>query len=288
MAEKFILRVNSHSLTQFQECRMKFAFNNLMQIRSTEEKHVFLRGKEIGRILNLLHYRIRKYNPQTIEERHKVLAPVVNPIHLMRRFGKNFSYDETNIFIRAIGKYLKSYNWDDWRPIGIETGFSKVIHEDDENLFIYEGRPDMIVLQTKENLLTIGDNKTQSQKYHIYPHNNQVYGYLWGIGARYFFYNYLHLIKDPEVRREAFTFNDGQIEAWKTDTIKWMFKMKEAIQEDDFPLCRYSCQDKYGLCEYVKICEFPKPEMKQWIIRSEFKKVPRHESWTWEGYQESK
>lgn len=211
-----------------------------------------------------------------MELKKKVFRPTLP--YTLDRFLKHFDVDNSKKYSNAILKYVQTYDLLQMKVVAVEAGFSKIIHEDDENLFIYEGRPD-IVIMNGENEIVVGDNKTQAYQYDIYPFNNQAIGYLWGTGAKTFFYNYLTLSSEPEVRRDIFPFSNDQIESWKEETIRWFFRAKSSIQNKEFPMSRFGCTDKYGKCDFYRLCEYTNYNMKNWIMRSEFKKKPKHKSW---------
>lgn len=273
---KFVLTLSPSSLTNYQKCPTAYAFSKLMQIEPRIRKESFKRGTELGKILNVIHWLIRRYRPSTIDElRKKVYRKVLPFIH--DRFLKTFSFQDTKQLTAALIVYLDSYDFLKFRPMAIEAGFSKIIHEDNENIFILEGRLDLVTTQNSEIL--VGDTKTQAYKYDIYEFNNQVFAYLWALGANKFFYNYITLTLKPEVRREVMYFSNEQIEAWRIETVKWYKRVKESLQTKEFPQSRNSCTDKFGLCEFARICEFPNDNMKQWIIKSEFKQRKQYKAW---------
>jgi hypothetical protein len=79
------------------------------------------------------------------------------------------------------------------KPLGAEVGFSKVIYEDNDVCFIYEGRIDYIGRNDPAGVLSWVDYKTQSKDYVLYENPNQFIGYSWVLGTNLGFVQYYGL-----------------------------------------------------------------------------------------------
>ena len=149
-------------------------------------------------------------------------------------------------------------------------------YEDDENLFVWEGRPDLVALLDAG--LIVCDHKTQGQTKSIYQFNNQSRGYCWAVDTTKFAYNYIVFTKYPSFRREVHLFSQAQLEDWKSTTIEWFFRIKAAKLAGKF-LQSWNCSTIYGPCEFHRICEQPKSEIKAFTIKSQFKPCQVYRSW---------
>lgn len=259
---KYCLLSNSHALSNFQECEMQYLLRDVALLAKDEEvKKHFRRGLSIGKILEMYYYRKLKgrsthvffNNLNVIFDRFMAALPD-DPDHARRMYG-------------AIIDYLNHYRREEIEVLGVEKAFSKVIYEDDENYFVYEGRPDLIAKWNGKTV--IWDHKTQKSKSYLYPYNNQAMGYCWGLDALQFGYNFIVLTKETQFRREITTYSESQIEQWKQDTIKWFFKIKQAKTSQEYARS-WQCQGKYGTCDFTPICEAPTDESKLWIVKSQF------------------
>jgi hypothetical protein len=167
--------------------------------------------------------------------------------------------------------------------IACEQGFSSLLYEDGNRRYILEGMIDLISRERFTGL-TITDHKTQSRYYDKYEVNHQAMNYLSFTGANYFRYNYIGL-QDNEgpntFRRDIYKPRPGMIEQWRRDVLRTFHEMYSFIQDtrhstlhiidlpngreeagfeitnETFPRRRASCDTKFGVCQFHKICEEP-------------------------------
>ena len=275
---KFTLALNSHALSHFQECEAKFLYNDIIGLEPISRSKAMERGTEVAKWLQLYYYAKIRARRQKCESK-KFEAALLNPFLWPARFDRrlNFSREDAYGLYSALMAYRSNYT-SDWEPIAVEKGFSKILYEDDENLFVYEGRPDLIA-KTRQGELVIVDHKTQGQTYSLYPFNNQAIGYIWAFEANQFVYNYINFkTKIPTFRREPFTFTDEQINVWKANTLKWFWRVKSAMGRVEY-LPSLHCEGKYSTCQFVRICEQPRQEIQAWIAQSQFRKRGVYRSW---------
>lgn len=272
--EKFTLILNSHSLTAFQECETRYMYSALIGIEGLVQKKYMEKGTIVAEWAQLYYY--NKIKPRLSFER-----ALINPMVWTSRIAKRLNVPSKEAFdvFRACFQYREHWKDETWVPLAVERGFSKVLYEDDSNLFIYEGRPDLVCLDNGvSKTLVVSDLKTQSQQYSYYQFNNQALGYLWNFEGANFVYNYIKFTKEVEFRREAFQFHQVQIDKWVSDTTEWYFRVKQSLQRNKF-LQSLNCQSKWGLCAYHPICEQPRDDMKLAVIRSRFKTRKIYRSW---------
>lgn len=268
---KFTLALNSHALSAFQECEAKYAFTHFIGIEPLGAKFAMDRGSVFAKFLEILYYNRLKPHPSF----KKALN---NSIAWTRKIEKKCGVPTKEAFeiYRVMCEYVRYWKGKDWTPIAVERGFSKVIYEDNDNLFVWEGRPDLVA--GVEDKIVVCDHKTQGQNKSIYEFNNQARGYLWAIDATEFVYNYIVFTKTPQFRREAHLFTPAQIEDWKSTTIEWFFRVKHSLEKTSF-LQSWNCSTLYGPCQFHRICEQPKPEVKAFTVKSQFKKRKPYRSW---------
>jgi hypothetical protein len=245
-------------------------YSNLIGLESTNRKSAFSRGTLVARWLALYYY--NKMRPR--DSRLKLL---MHPIYWTQKIQTELKWDQNEAFnlYRTLISYDHQFKNDGWKPLAVEKGFSKILHEDDENLFVYEGRPDLIAEANGKRIAV--DHKTRSASHSIYEHNNQVLGYLWAGQATCFVYNYLTLTKTPKFERAPFEFYESQIQAWVENTRETFFRIKADVVNSQF-LKTLQCQTKYGVCDFAPVCEQPKDSVKLHILNSNFKKR-NYRSW---------
>lgn len=232
-------------------------------------------GTEVARFLQLYYY--NKMKPSASRTKALFNAPLWYT-RFIREVDK-CTREDAQTFYRLCLNYMEHYRDETWKPIQVEKGFSRVLYEDNENLFIYEGRPDFYGTNLQLDYEFVSDHKVQFRAYDIYPYANQPFGYLWALGVREFVYNYLKILsKSFEFRRVPITFEQKLIDNWRSETIEWYFKVKDAIQKKRF-LKSFQCSDVYGTCEYHSICECTTDNQKLFTIQTGFSLKPPYRSW---------
>ena len=183
-------------------------------------------------------------------------------------------------------QYFRKYKNESFKILAVEKGFSKVLYEDKNVYFVYEGRPDLVVDFGSSYGHGPVDHKSESRRSDIYEFNNQFQGYCWAMGSKLGMINYLGLQKesnegkkDDVLRRTIFNFSEGQLEAWKNKTIKWYFRVMQSINSNLY-LPSGNCEGKYGTCVFHEICEQPSERAKDRIIAKDFIINPKvYTSW---------
>ena len=271
--QKFTLTLNSHSLSYFQQCEAQYQYSTVFSIEKLGSKTKMDQGVLYAQYLEA-YYR-NKISPKRYLSGYLGNAPA-----WFNRISKRLGYDnrDTKQLYGAMLDYTVHYQTESWVPLAIERGFSRIIYEDQHNRFIYEGRPDFVGLDCVGGSLIVSDHKTQGRKDSFYQHNNQALGYLWNYKAKNFIYNYIVLLKTTEFRREVFTIQQNQIDSWRSDTIEWYFRVKDAMTKRTF-LKSFNCQGRWSICPFTPICERPTEEQKLYTIQAQFKKRIPYRSW---------
>ena len=268
---KQTLILNSHSLSNFQQCEARHLFADKICLEPLISKKVFDEGTMIHAWLRIYYYNKKKFSIS----RNKCLA---NPIMWINGAKKHWGIEPNRAFelYRILISYQSNYKNETWQTIGTEVGFSKILYEDDQYLFIYEGKMDWLGYSGTDKIVV--DHKSRNGKYQIYEFNNQCRGYLWATGANKFVYNMITMTNIPSFERIAYSFSDSQIETWKNDTIEWYKRVAQANANKNF-VRSWNCSSKYGVCEFHSLCENPEPERQLFTIKSTFKIGKIHRSW---------
>jgi|GEM_PF-7121272 hypothetical protein len=271
------LTLNSHSLSYFQRCEQYYKYQCIDNLEQKEEYYPFTKGAFVSKILELW-YRAKKlkYSLKRMEELEFKLFKALHKF-------KGFKNGDNLLIASRVQLYFEKYRHEKYKKvIAVEAGFSKVLYEDNYVLYIYEGRPDLVVELPDNMGLAVVDHKTETMRANIYHYNNQAMGYLWAIGCNTGLYNYIGLQKDAKdgdvLRREAFTFTNAQIEQWRQDTIMWYNRIINSTVNNKF-LRSWNCSSKYGNCFFTDVCEAPNERVKLIQIEKNFKKGMPYKSW---------
>lgn len=279
---RFCLELNSHSLSYFQRCEELYRFKQIKCLEHKDEPYPFKRGAKISKILQLWYMaRQKSFSPAKLDalEWHLVTKAKKSQSFVDSKWGDD---DRVHIATRLMG-YFNKYRTEKYKIIAVEKGFTKTIYEDSNVLFVYSGKPDVVMDFGAPFYTGPMDHKSEGRKNDLYEFNNQMLGYCWSTNAHFGMYNYIGLQKDAKdgdvFRREPFIFTKGQIEQWKNDTIGWFFRAMQAQVNRRF-LRSWNCQGQYGVCEMHTICEAPTASSKLIKIKQDFNILPEpYKSW---------
>lgn len=279
---KLTLTCDSHSLRSFKQCPQRFDFVHERKIEPIARNNKFDIGTAVHELLGT--YYKKKAQVKEIRSIHlsEILETCIPFPHLTT---------EQNDFLEVrFLRYHKHYENDSYITVTVETGFSKILYEDDNYLFIYEGRPDWVFKLNNniDSILGIADHKSQSRYYDYYFYNDQALGYCWAAGTQLFTYNYFGLQEtgspDSWFRRPKKIFQPQEIKEWEAETVNWYFDIAQHYgspqeQFKQLPHWKKSwqCQNGGGICEFARICEAP-AMMKEDVI-NRFYQISTHKAW---------
>lgn len=258
-----VLVLDSHALSDYQICPARFDYSCIKFIQPNQKKAAFSKGTVISTLLEN-YYKAKMAGTLDKHMVVQIVAEHLNPTELDK--------DTKELIEMRFYRYWQMYRKESWIPLAVETGFSEVLYEDENYLFIYEGRPDLIAKASFNGPRLVADHKSQSREYKIYPHNNQAKGYCTMNKIDFFVYNYFGLQiggdNDKWFHRQTVSFSKEQIEDWKQETIKWYHR----ILTDHERLRSWRCESKFGICEFHPLCETTENWVREDKIRREFKK----------------
>lgn len=279
---KLTLTCDSHSLRSFKQCPARFDFVHERKIEPIEHNEKFDIGTAVHELMRV-YYGLKKEKGEiTPVELSQINELILQPTTYLTQDQKDF------LEVRFL-RYHKHYKNDSYVTVAVETGFSKILYEDDNYLFIYEGRPDWVfrLNDNVDSILGVADHKSQSRHYDHYFYNDQALGYCWAAGTQLFTYNYFGLQEtgtpDSWFRRSKKIFQPQEIGEWHKTTIEWYFKIARILEEAVFFGNKsqwdksWQCQNGWGICEFARICEAPSI-MKEDVI-NRFYQISTHKAW---------
>lgn len=292
--KKLILSADSHALSSYTRCPQEYKYSHIQNLETAQSKAFFDKGTLVHLMLGL-YYRLR---------RRGFAADKAGLLVVSKRLPRwiklfQLSKEEELLILGRFFEYVQNYQHEDIKPIGIEVGFSEILFENRNFLFIYEGRIDWIGYEKvgNEYLLHFTDHKTRSANYGLDCFKNQFFGYAWMMrkvyGKDYKNWgkvNYFglqadktsKLSKDDKLFEKVwFHFTDAQIDQWEADTIFWFHRMLQSKVLNNWPRS-WQCDRKFGICSFKKICNAATDWEKKLVINSPvFKR--NEKAWTaWE------
>lgn len=143
-------------------------------------------------------------------------------------------------------------------PDSIEVGFSELLYEDCERMYILEGRIDMLasLVGTK----CVVDHKFQLRRKSLYTRAIQCRNYAMVTGRPLFIYNMIRLadkVDGQTFERPIGTFTSEYLKWWRLRLVEIFHKMYLAeVEGEDYERNEAMCTNKYGYeCEYTPLCD---------------------------------
>lgn len=186
-------------------------------------------------------------------------------------------------------------------PDHVEVGFSENIYEDDERLYILEGRIDLIGQIASNCTNGWADHKFQARERDLYLKSIQFRNYSMVTRLPIGVVNYVRFAKkiekDKTFKRSVISFSRLEMESWRENLIGIFNRVENAL----WPICndrvpdqmwqwyskqdelrnRGACSGKFGYsCEYTQLCEESHtPQLIQLLEQSNYKVKPPWRSW---------
>ena len=225
----------------------------------------------------------------------RALDPTVNPMsHVNAVLGAikatqkemRLEKEEFEFLKMRFLQYGMRYMQNDIRPSvkkgkpAVELGFSKVLKETPDVLYVVEGRIDLIGTYAGVELFM--DHKTQAQAKDLYQFIPQFKTYAWATGLNRGMINYIGLqaeVNDKTFRRQLVTFPSWMIANWE----KKMISVFDAIRidlesgEEWFETSPYSMNDhacggsfNSAPCMFTRLCETHDRGIRESIIKQNY------------------
>lgn len=294
---KFILTLDASQISTFQWCPLSWWYSYKENLIKKGIKTTALDTGTLVHSLLDIYYNLRAAEPNVDK-----LIQASAAIESFKLAKLTQDLELENFLCQRFLLYVQRYLSDDFNVIvnngvsGVELGFSKVLYEDSNVLFIVEGRIDLINY-IQGDIPAFTDHKSQSRFNELYGYTPQFKTYAWATGYEYGIVNYFGLQDDKDnkllkagklFRRTLIHFEPWMIQEWELKMLNIFWDIKNLIDGPMIELAIYnvrndnSCAGSFNSnpCQFTDICEIGNFEMKQKI--KEFK-YNKKESWTpWE------
>jgi hypothetical protein len=198
-------------------------------------------------------------------------------LRYLRMACRKLKAEDFMLLGRKYSEYVVYYRQENIQPIAVEKGFSKILYEDKDHLFIYEGRIDFIGKFPNDPAKFWVDHKTEARKEELNPDSNQFLGYSWALGTTNGLINYIGFqtgkSPDEAFRRTIVTHHKELIAEWHEQTIHAYFRLANLHRHSYYTKNRsqckpYACQP----CMYHELCHQANPRKVAALISQDFEK----------------
>lgn len=170
------------------------------------------------------------------------------------------------------------YRFDRWEPLEVEVPFLKSVHEDDKYVYALSGKIDLIANTQTLKRVPI-DHKSYERWFEPQRRDFQFLIYSIVMWSMNLIVNRIGLQKtvaaNEKHRRVILNYSESLLKNELETIIWWMKNHAWMVENNTYPRNNTSC-DKYGGCEYRKVCDAESEQDMQFVIDSQYK---RGEPW---------
>lgn len=178
--------------------------------------------------------------------------------------------------------FTNGYPKDSWieEPL-VEQGFSYVILDSPDYLFVVEGRVDLIGDWCGRTCFM--DHKFQSRERELYDHSIQFRNYSLATGIPFGVINYVRLhksISSSTLERQLIWLTPLERESWLIELINIYKEIARCMSRGEWFKRRSSCDGKFGYkCEFTRICDEPLIEISNNLKQQSYVKREKWLPW---------
>lgn len=293
---KYTLVLDASQMKQFGICNLSWAYQYREHLMKAE---LDTEAMDKGTLVHLLlekYYKLRLKEPNldvysssslAIQEyqNSEIVKTSYFPLEIHQHICKRFV------------QYVGYWAGRDIRPIskngipGVELGFSKILLENEEVLFVVEGKIDTII-DVGNDQLGIVDHKSQDRDARYYYYRPQMLTYAWATGASYGMINYFGLQKEYKekvsFRRDTMQFPKWMISRWEKQMIKIFYNIANTdynfpkdINEYKFERNFSSCAGAFEThpCMFSHLCESESQETREALKQNKYKTLEPWSPW---------
>lgn len=301
--DKFVLRLDSSQMEEYLNCPLSWYYRYYENLRHnmSRRKDAVNKGTLIHRLLEVFYRELGKGASRSRAAR------IAQDKFTQEDWSKEFGLQQEASFLKMrFSNYVAHYDGDDLDLLkdekgetGVEVGFSKILRETDQVLFIVEGRFDGIT--QINNAQAWVDHKTQGRMMDLYNYCPQFLTYAWATGYEWGIINYIRMHQEYDkkktFKKALIYFPKHIVQDWEYRMLKIFFEIREVFYEPTLLFQRFwnlrrpnNCAGpfKSNPCQYCHLCEIdPRDKILLDTVKaSNYTKVAPWQPWSQEEEEE--
>jgi hypothetical protein len=304
MSNKYILTLDASQIKHFDGfCNLAWAYRYRENLQLSDQKTAAM---DSGTLIHLL----LEYYYNSLATSKDLWFSQNDAVSKFRQEApwkkSNTIFEDTYIefLLKRFFQYVAYWEGRELKPFLVnnipatELGFSKILYEDSETIFVVEGKIDLVnIIQenSEERILAITDHKSQEREAHYYNFRPQMLTYAWAardLGVQYGIINYFGLqkayIDKKTFRRDTMRIPSFMLERWEQYMMQVFLKIMKLDQAaPDIPSeIKYekrltSCAGAFEThpCVYTQLCECSSKEQIENIKNFKFHKIEKWQPW---------
>lgn len=292
---KQVIALDASKIRSVLTCEEQFKLHYVENLRKTnlylDTKHRYADKGTLVHELLAIFYTLRALQPKVDRWKHsRVTWNLFKKNKLIEKAGFDKEFEQ--LVYERFMQYMAQHSLWDFVPlvkngvVGVETPFAVRLYEDDDKIFILEGRIDLLGYDSRGNGFC--DHKTQERIGNLYERKIQFLCYALASTFNHGTINYFGLAKDYKagmtLRRKLLYIPQDHIDWWKdyliTQVYPRMYDLSYGIKK--FARNPNACAGDFEKfqCPYTMICESFKDKERQELIKKQFYEVvPRWSPW---------
>lgn len=274
MDEKQIFIIDSSQLNDWDLCKHKYYLRHILYEGQGLAPISRERSLDIGGVIHELlrvYYFLRKRGG--IEHERIVRACIKRGRHYLSKHS-DLSAEDSEFVLFTFKEYTDYYRRETWIPQEVELPFVKKIHEDENFIFLIQGKVDLIISIPGIPGLIIVDHKTRSRFRAESKLDNQKLIYSKFLGIDTFIINQIGLFKtkppkEKFLRPDPISYSEDFIGEWYNELIMTLKEIVAYKKLNFFKRNPSSC-DKWAGCIFKQWCN-EEPKRRENLINMTYK-----------------
>ena len=290
MPNKLILTLDSTQISTWLECNRLWDYGNRQQLTlKIEEPNIAMMIGSYGHKLLEIYYKERcagkrgaesialakKWNPdiETCECGHSNISHIQTvdgpffcmpscPCLAFTPKPYPLPLDKRAEVQRRFELYCYTYSDNDFHvtdPRKVEVGFSVVVKETVDRLYILEGRIDLFDVEHPQGNISFVDHKYQMARRDLFEKSIQFRNYGWATKATIGMINYIRMaqkIDKDTFSRKIISYSRAEHKWWEIELIKIYDEVAYSIRDEVFKPNWNSCQGRFNTrCAFTSLCD---------------------------------